>query len=117
MASSFGETWGLSVNEAMNFKLPIVVSNLTGSSSDLVCSNKNGYTFELDQAAKDFIIEHGYDEKYGARPIKRMVQNHIEDLLAELWIDGKLRDNGHVKITVSKDSNGLTESSIEDRSR
>ncbi len=46
MASSFGETWGLSVNEAMNFKLPIVVSNLTGSSSDLVCSNKNGYTFE-----------------------------------------------------------------------
>ena len=80
-------------------------------------SLENGYTFELDQSAKDFIIEHGYDEKYGARPIKRMVQNHVEDLLAELWIDGKLKDNGHVKITVSEDDNGLKESSIEDQSR
>jgi ATP-dependent Clp protease ATP-binding subunit ClpC len=83
----------------------------------LTRSLENGYTFELDQLAKEFIVEHGYDEKYGARPIKRMVQNHVEDLLAELWIDGKLKDNGHVKITVSEDGNGLTESSIEDRSR
>ena len=80
-------------------------------------SLENGYTFELDQLAKDFIIEHGYDEKYGARPIKRMVQNHVEDLLAELWIDGKLKDNGHVNITASADSTGLAESSIEDNHR
>jgi ATP-dependent Clp protease ATP-binding subunit ClpC len=83
----------------------------------LARSLENGYTFELDQLAKDFIIEHGYDEKYGARPIKRMVQNHVEDLLAELWIDAKLKDNGHVNITISEDGNGLKESSIEDRSR
>jgi ATP-dependent Clp protease ATP-binding subunit ClpC len=83
----------------------------------LARSLENGYTFELDQLAKDFIIEHGYDEKYGARPIKRMVQNHVEDLLAELWIDSKLKDNGHVNITISEDGNGLKESSIEDRSR
>lgn len=80
-------------------------------------SLENGYTFELDQSAKDFIIEHGYDEKYGARPIKRMVQNHVEDLLAELWIDGKLKDNGHVKITISEDKTGLTAKSIEDSAR
>jgi len=79
----------------------------------LVRSLENGYTFELDQLAKDFIVEHGYDEKYGARPIKRMVQNHVEDLLAELWIDGKLKDNGHVKITVSEDKTGLAAQSIE----
>lgn len=83
----------------------------------LARSLENGYTFELDQSAKDFIIEHGYDEKYGARPIKRMVQNHVEDLLAELWIDGKLKDNGHVKITSAEDKTGLTAETIEDSAR
>ena len=79
-------------------------------------SLENGYTFELDEKAEDFIVKHGYDEKYGARPIKRMVQNHVEDLLAELWIDGKLSEGGHVKITVADDEKGLKESVIEQRS-
>src|SRR5690606_23631087 len=46
MCSSFGETWGLSVNEAMNFNLPIILSNLTGSAHDLVEEGINGYIFE-----------------------------------------------------------------------
>lgn len=45
MCSQEGETWGLSTNEAMNFALPLVLSNLTGSSSDLVVEGKNGYVF------------------------------------------------------------------------
>lgn len=44
MASGVGETWGLSTNEAMNFRLPVVVSSLTGCSADLV--RDNGYVFE-----------------------------------------------------------------------
>jgi ATP-dependent Clp protease ATP-binding subunit ClpC len=86
--------------------------------SDLLArSLENGYTFSIDQLAKDFIVEHGYDEKYGARPIKRMVQNHVEDLLAELWIDGKLKENGHVNITILEDGSGLTGSSVEEPAR
>lgn len=83
----------------------------------LARSLENGYTFSIDQLAKDFIVEHGYDEKYGARPIKRMVQNHVEDLLAELWIDGKLKENGHVNITILEDGSGLTGESAEDLTR
>jgi ATP-dependent Clp protease ATP-binding subunit ClpC len=79
-------------------------------------SLENGYTFELDEKAEQFIVKHGYDEKYGARPIKRMVQNHVEDLLAELWIDGKLQEGDHVKITVAEDEKGLKELLIEQRS-
>ncbi|MEM8526293.1 MAG: glycosyltransferase family 4 protein [Bacteroidota bacterium] len=45
MCSKEGETWGLSTNEAMNFALPLVLSDLTGSSSDLVVKGKNGYVF------------------------------------------------------------------------
>jgi len=44
---SGGETWGLVVNEAMNFGLPIIVSNLVGCSEDLVKHGKNGFIFEV----------------------------------------------------------------------
>lgn len=46
MCSTVGETWGLSVNEAMNYDLPIVASDLTGCSDDLVIPGENGYVFE-----------------------------------------------------------------------
>jgi glycosyltransferase involved in cell wall biosynthesis len=46
MCSEEGETWGLSVNEAMNFSLPIVVSDRTGCSVDLVEDGKNGFVFK-----------------------------------------------------------------------
>ena len=46
MCSTVGETWGLSVNEAMNFGLPVIISNLTGSSEDMVIDGDNGYIFE-----------------------------------------------------------------------
>ena len=45
MCSGVGETWGLSVNEAMNFNLPIVASDLVGSSIDLVENKNTGYVF------------------------------------------------------------------------
>jgi glycosyltransferase involved in cell wall biosynthesis len=45
MCSEQGETWGLSVNEAMNFNLPLLVSDLTGCAEDLVKPGLNGYTF------------------------------------------------------------------------
>ncbi|MEK7255678.1 MAG: glycosyltransferase family 4 protein [Bacteroidota bacterium] len=46
MCSGEGETWGLSTNEAMNFHLPLLLSDLTGSSADLVLPGENGYVFK-----------------------------------------------------------------------
>ena len=46
MCSGIGETWGLSVNEAMNFGLPVIVSETCGSAHDLVENGKNGYVFK-----------------------------------------------------------------------
>jgi glycosyltransferase involved in cell wall biosynthesis len=45
MCSGIGETWGLSVNEAMNFELPVLVSSICGSSFDLIEEGKNGFIF------------------------------------------------------------------------
>lgn len=45
MCSGIGETWGLSVNEAMNFKLPLIISDLTGCASDLLVHETNGFLY------------------------------------------------------------------------
>jgi ATP-dependent Clp protease ATP-binding subunit ClpC len=42
-----------------------------------------GYVVKISEAAKDFIVDNGYDEKFGARPLKRAIQKFIEDPLAE----------------------------------
>ena len=49
---------------------------------------------------KEFLIEKGYDEKYGARPLKRTIQNLVEDKLAEAVLEGKVREGDSVKISV-----------------
>lgn len=46
MCSGLGENWGLSVNEAMNFNLPLILSDLSGCADDLVREGDNGYTFK-----------------------------------------------------------------------
>jgi len=68
---------------------------------------ENGYTVEITQAAKDFIVDKGYDEKYGARPLRRMIQSHIEDLIAESYIDNKIKDGDHLVITHDPETDTL----------
>lgn len=68
--------------------------------------NENGYSVELTKQAKEFLIENGYDPKFGARPLKRVIQNHVEDLIAEAFIDGKIKDGDKLVIThKAKDEN------------
>lgn len=52
MCSGIGETWGLSVNEAMNFGLPVLVSDTCGSAHDLVMNGKNGFVFKEGDISK-----------------------------------------------------------------
>ena len=53
--------------------------------------NDLGYIIELTEKAKDFIVDRGYDEKFGARPLKRAIQKFIEDPLAEQIINASLK--------------------------
>jgi len=60
--------------------------------------NSLGYKVELTDKAKDFICEKGYDEKYGARPLKRAIQKFIEDPLAEEIIKSNLKEGDSIKL-------------------
>ncbi|MBO7521753.1 MAG: NDP-hexose 4-ketoreductase, partial [Opitutales bacterium] len=55
---------------------------------------------KLDAAAKEFLVGKGWDEKYGARPLKRALERELEDPMAEEILKGKIqKDGGIVKVT------------------
>jgi ATP-dependent Clp protease ATP-binding subunit ClpA len=60
----------------------------------------NDVTLELDDAAREWIAERGYDPKMGARPMARLIQEQIKRPLAEELLFGSLAEGGHVRITV-----------------
>ena len=59
-----------------------------------------GITLTYGDTVKNFIFEKGYDKTYGARPLKRAIQNNIEDSLAEEILAGNLRSGDQVSMTV-----------------
>ncbi|MER2605358.1 MAG: ATP-dependent Clp protease ATP-binding subunit ClpA [Siculibacillus sp.] len=63
-------------------------------------------TFELDEAATDWLAVHGYDRLMGARPLGRVIQEHIKKPLADEVLFGKLKRGGVVKVTVGKGEDG-----------
>jgi ATP-dependent Clp protease ATP-binding subunit ClpA len=65
--------------------------------------DNNNVTLELDDEARAWIAKRGYDPKMGARPMARIIQEHIKRPLAEELLFGKLEDGGHVRITVAAD--------------
>jgi len=63
----------------------------------------NHVTLELDDAAREWIATRGYDPKMGARPMARIIEQHIKRPLADELLFGKLEKGGHVRITVDSD--------------
>ncbi len=57
----------------------------------------------VDDSAKTFLVEKGYDEKYGARPLRRAIQNLLEDGLAEAVLDGQVKAGDEVTATKGED--------------
>ena len=53
---------------------------------------------ELTEAAKDFVIEHGYEPSYGARPLKRFLTKHVDTLAARLILEGNVREGDVILI-------------------
>ncbi len=58
---------------------------------------------QLDEKAKDYLVEKGFDPTYGARPMRRAVERYLEDPLAEEILKGKLHDNNPIQVTVEQD--------------
>ena len=57
---------------------------------------------QLDDKAKDFLVEKGYDPNYGARPMRRAVERFLEDPLAEEILKGNLHENDPIQVTVDQ---------------
>ena len=84
----------------------IELSKLTKRIDDL------GYKIEISNSAKDFIVEKGFDRKYGARPLNRAIQKYIEDLLAENVVTNKIKEGDKIlidKIKEKKELNVITQ--------
>jgi ATP-dependent Clp protease ATP-binding subunit ClpA len=63
-------------------------------------------TIELSEEASRWLIANGYDELMGARPMARVIQEHIKKALADEVLFGKLKGGGHVKVVLIKDELG-----------
>jgi len=68
---------------------------------------QKGVTITLDDAARRWIAEKGYDPKMGARPMARTIQEHIKRPLAEELLFGRLVGGGNVRVSVAKDGTKL----------
>ncbi|HVS76667.1 MAG TPA: ATP-dependent Clp protease ATP-binding subunit ClpA [Steroidobacteraceae bacterium] len=68
---------------------------------------QKGVTISLDDAARRWIAEKGYDPKMGARPMARTIQEHIKRPLAEELLFGRLVGGGHVRVSVAADGSKL----------
>lgn len=79
--------------------------------------NDLGYKIELTEKAKDFIVDKGYDEKFGARPLKRAIQKYIEDPLAEEIINATLTEGDSIKMDLNEEGNGLVASTTKGKGK
>jgi ATP-dependent Clp protease ATP-binding subunit ClpC len=67
-----------------------------------------GYEIKLAEEAKDFLAEKGYDEKFGARPLKRAIQKYIEDPMAEEIINQNVEEGDKITVGLNKEKTDVT---------
>ena len=68
---------------------------------------KLGYSFEISESAKDYIATKGYDQQYGARPLKRAIQKYLEDPLAELIINSELMPGDTIAVDYDNSTDNI----------
>ncbi|MCB0780451.1 MAG: hypothetical protein KDC03_13140, partial [Flavobacteriales bacterium] len=66
-----------------------------------------GYDLKLTDDAKDFLVDKGYDEKFGARPLKRAIQKYIEDPMAEEIINQGVEEGDRISVGLNKDKSDV----------
>ena len=67
-----------------------------------------GIEVQIDEKAKEFLVDKGYDQKYGARPLKRALQKYVEDPLAEEMLKGRFIEGSTIRIALDENENVLT---------
>ncbi|MCR4602964.1 MAG: ATP-dependent Clp protease ATP-binding subunit [Prevotella sp.] len=73
-----------------------------------------GYQIELSTEAKEFVATKGYDVQFGARPLKRALQNYVEDGICELIINGELPSTATIRIDKNPEKEELTFEVVKD---
>ncbi|MDA8948663.1 ATP-dependent Clp protease ATP-binding subunit [Flavobacteriaceae bacterium] len=68
---------------------------------------KMGYQISISENAKDFLSEKGFDIKYGARPLNRAIQKHVEDLVAENVVNDSLKEGDQIVISLNEEDKAL----------
>ena len=79
--------------------------------------NNLGYTIKITEAAKDFIVEKGYDVQYGARPLKRAIQKYLEDPMAEEIIQSNLSEGDGIEIDFDADKKEITVKTVKPKGK
>jgi len=83
--------------ENMNAIVDIQLKRLEGLLAD------RKITLTLDDAAKQWLGDAGYDPVYGARPLKRVIQKSLQDPLAQFILGGRIKDGENVEVTADND--------------
>lgn len=100
------------LDEIILFK-PLNKENI-GGIIDLLMADLNkrlqdrDFKIELTESAKEIVVDQGYDPAYGARPLKRYLQKHVETLAARIILRDDIRPGSRIVVDASKDNNGLT---------
>ncbi|MAQ31400.1 MAG: Clp protease ClpC [Flavobacteriales bacterium] len=81
------------INQIIEIELTKVINRI----------NKLNYKITLSAKAKEYLSQKGFDEKFGARPLKRVIQKYIEDILAEYIISGKIKEGDKINIDLKND--------------
>ena len=74
--------------------------------------NAQGYHLVLDQAAKDFLIDKGYNPDFGARPLRRSIGQYVEDPLSEMLLSGNFEAPCTISVTRKNDAEGKPEEHV-----
>ena len=64
---------------------------------------EQGLTLDMTVDAKKWLAEKGYDKNFGARPLKRAIQKHVEDVISDEMLSGKFKNGGIVEVTLQGD--------------
>ena len=83
----------------------IVKLQLQDVSGELI---EQGLTMEVSDAARDWLSEKGYDPQFGARPMRRLIQDHLEDTLSDAILAGEVSPGDVVLIDINEDADGLS---------
>ena len=77
-----------------------IVELLLKELSDRLSKNP-GFTLEFSDKVADYVLEKGYDPQYGARPLRRAIQNELEDFLADEYLEGHIKNNDKILLDIN----------------